>query len=159
MVQEMRKSFLAVKQKLRAMDVKYMLLYPAKLQVIHKGQSHFFERPEEVWQWPDMADQMPVGLEAGGGAAIRTIRSKRRRADRGGGSDNRNRHSSDTRFVVQEDGTLSTSASGNVLVLDTLQSDQQGEAEAGCPQLQGVLTVPETGTTPSGMMQVGEPLE
>ena len=61
-VQESRKSFLSVKQKLRAMDIKYMLLYPARLRVIYNGQSHFFEQPEEVWQWLDMTDQTPVQL-------------------------------------------------------------------------------------------------
>ena len=56
----MRKSFLEVKKKLRKMNIRYMLLYLAKLQVITKGKTHFFTRPEEVWDWLEMWDSVPV---------------------------------------------------------------------------------------------------
>lgn len=45
------KTFGGVQQKLRAMGLKYMMLYPAKLKVLHESQSHFFVTPEEVWDW------------------------------------------------------------------------------------------------------------
>ena len=59
-VQDSRKSYLEVKRKLREMDIKYMLLYPAKLRVIHAGKSYFFKHPNEVWNWLDMADKIPL---------------------------------------------------------------------------------------------------
>ena len=59
-VQESCKSCLEVKMKLQEMDIKYMLLYPAKLCVKHAGKSHFFEYPDEVWNELDMADKITV---------------------------------------------------------------------------------------------------
>ncbi|KAJ1142661.1 hypothetical protein NDU88_008974 [Pleurodeles waltl] len=44
-VQTSRKGFMEVKAKLRAMNIRYMLLYPAHLKVISGGKSHFFDRP------------------------------------------------------------------------------------------------------------------
>ncbi|KAJ1092278.1 hypothetical protein NDU88_005389 [Pleurodeles waltl] len=43
-VQTSRKGFMEVKAKLRAMNVRYMLLYSARLKVISGGKSHFFDR-------------------------------------------------------------------------------------------------------------------
>ena len=143
-VQEMRKSFLEVKQKLRAMEVKYMLLYPAKLRVIYKGQSHFFEKPEEVWQWLDMADQMPARPPTGGDL-FQKIRPRRRRADRSSRPRNRQRGQPDTRFLVQEDGTISTAGPESVLVPDTNRDEQQDG-----PRSQADVIIPETEGTPPG---------
>ncbi|KAJ1117900.1 hypothetical protein NDU88_006096 [Pleurodeles waltl] len=56
-VQTSRKGFMEVKVKLRAMNVSYMLLYPARLKVISGGKSNFFNRPEEVWRWAEMWDK------------------------------------------------------------------------------------------------------
>ena len=41
-IQQQRQLFLAVKQKLRAMQISYVLLFPAKLKVIHNGKTLFF---------------------------------------------------------------------------------------------------------------------
>ena len=50
-VQKARKTYEAVKIKLRAMGLKYMLLFPAKLKVLHEGRSHFFTTPQSAWDW------------------------------------------------------------------------------------------------------------
>ena len=52
----MRKSYLA----LRVIGIKHMLLYPAKLKIIFQGKMLSFEHPEDVWNWLDMADALPV---------------------------------------------------------------------------------------------------
>ncbi|KAJ1199842.1 hypothetical protein NDU88_003674 [Pleurodeles waltl] len=44
-VQSSQKGFLEVKAKLRAMNIRYMLLYLARLKVISGGKSQFFENP------------------------------------------------------------------------------------------------------------------
>ncbi|KAJ1206324.1 hypothetical protein NDU88_001731 [Pleurodeles waltl] len=56
-----RKGFMEVKAKLRAMNVRYMLLYSARLKVISGGRSHFFNRPEEVWRLLEMWDKAVPG--------------------------------------------------------------------------------------------------
>mgnify|MGYP002804399224 CR=1 FL=1 len=48
-VQKARKTYEAVKIKLRAMGLKYMLMFPAKLKVIHEGKAHFFSTSREAW--------------------------------------------------------------------------------------------------------------
>ena len=50
-MQWQRRSFDQVKQKPRTLSMRYMLLYPAKLKVLHEGKSFFFTSPEEAWQW------------------------------------------------------------------------------------------------------------
>ncbi|KAJ1096135.1 hypothetical protein NDU88_001279 [Pleurodeles waltl] len=55
-VRDHRKGFMKVKAKLRAMNIRYMLLYRSHLKVISGGKSHFFDRPEEVWRWLEMWD-------------------------------------------------------------------------------------------------------
>ena len=65
-VQQQRRSFLAVKQKLRAMQISYMLLFPAKLKVLFNGKTLFFETPESAWDWvkerPNLVDRAePAG--------------------------------------------------------------------------------------------------
>ncbi|KAJ1216375.1 hypothetical protein NDU88_003977 [Pleurodeles waltl] len=56
-VQNSQKSFLKVKAKLRAMNIRYMLLYLVRLKVLSGGRSHFVEQPEEVWRWLEMWDK------------------------------------------------------------------------------------------------------
>ena len=50
-VQKARKTYEAVKIKLRAMGLQYMLMFPAKLKVIHEGKTHFFSTSREAWDW------------------------------------------------------------------------------------------------------------
>ncbi|XP_078533946.1 uncharacterized protein LOC144820215 [Lissotriton helveticus] len=50
-VQKMRRSFDAVKAKLRDLKIQYMLLFPAKLKVIYKEKTYFLTHPEDAWQW------------------------------------------------------------------------------------------------------------
>ncbi|KAJ1116278.1 hypothetical protein NDU88_004494 [Pleurodeles waltl] len=64
-VQHSLKIFLEVKVKLRAMNIRYRLLYPARLKVLSGGRSHFFERPEEVWKWLEKSDKAGLGGPAG----------------------------------------------------------------------------------------------
>lgn len=40
-----RRQFDGIKQELRAMDIRYGLMFPAKLRVTFKGQTHIFESP------------------------------------------------------------------------------------------------------------------
>ena len=57
-VQKQRKSYNQVKTKLRSMNLRYMLLYSAKLKVLHADQSFFFSSPEEAWTWA--TEQAPI---------------------------------------------------------------------------------------------------
>lgn len=45
-VQVQRRSYYSVKQKLRALDLPYRLLFPARLRVILQNKTHFFDNPE-----------------------------------------------------------------------------------------------------------------
>ncbi|KAJ1203766.1 hypothetical protein NDU88_007547 [Pleurodeles waltl] len=75
-VQKSRKGFLEVKAKLRAMNVRYMLVYSARFKVLSGGRSHLFEQPEEVWRWLEMWDKAAPGNLAGtGGVAHRVSRA------------------------------------------------------------------------------------
>lgn len=47
-VQEERRKFGQVKAKLRAANIDYAMLYPARLRVTHQGQQHFFLKPQHV---------------------------------------------------------------------------------------------------------------
>ncbi|KAJ1118061.1 hypothetical protein NDU88_006256 [Pleurodeles waltl] len=70
-VQNSRKGFMEVKAKLRAMNISYMLLYPACLKVLLGGRSHFFDRAEEVWRWLEMWDKVATGRTEGTGGVTR----------------------------------------------------------------------------------------
>ena len=50
-VQQQRRSFLGAKRKLRDLHIQYMLLFPARLNVIYNEKSHFFDMPEAAWDW------------------------------------------------------------------------------------------------------------
>ncbi|KAJ1145388.1 hypothetical protein NDU88_011675 [Pleurodeles waltl] len=78
-VQSSRKGFLEVKAKLRAMNIRYMLLYLARLKVHSGCRSHFFKHPEEVWSWLEMWDKVTPGRsERTGGAAHQASGADRR---------------------------------------------------------------------------------
>ncbi|KAJ1203954.1 hypothetical protein NDU88_007735 [Pleurodeles waltl] len=42
---------MTVKQRLRALQIKYALLYQAKLKIIDQETTHIFQSPEDVWTW------------------------------------------------------------------------------------------------------------
>ena len=103
-VQQLRQSYTGVKQKLRERNVKYMLLYPAKLKIIHNGKTHFFETPEEVWDWMEIRkpDRDPPPTQKRGW-------SRPRRRSRPGPSRLCNGDASEasmSRVVVCGDGTI-----------------------------------------------------
>ena len=50
-VQKNRCSYDKVKQNLRTLEIRYMLVYPAKLKVIYQGKAIFFTTPEEAKDW------------------------------------------------------------------------------------------------------------
>ena len=50
-VQHQRNTFLKVKRKLREINYRYSLLFPARLRVEANGKTHFFTEPQHVWDW------------------------------------------------------------------------------------------------------------
>ncbi|KAJ1208294.1 hypothetical protein NDU88_003680 [Pleurodeles waltl] len=52
-VQKRRASFQIIKQRLRKMEIKYALLFPAKLCITHNQKMHFFDSPDLVSTWLD----------------------------------------------------------------------------------------------------------
>lgn len=53
MVQRQRSS---VKKKLQAAQLKYALLFPARLKVIHDKKTHFFDSPNEAEEWLEVME-------------------------------------------------------------------------------------------------------
>ena len=66
-VQKARKTFEAVKIKLRSMGLQYMRMFPAKLRVIHGGKTHFFTTSHAAWDWAkgDPEPQVQPGATLG----------------------------------------------------------------------------------------------
>lgn len=56
-VQKQRAHFTNVKKHLRAFNVQYSMLYPARMRVVARDQVHFFEKPQLVSQWLDRAER------------------------------------------------------------------------------------------------------
>ncbi|KAJ1183572.1 hypothetical protein NDU88_000390 [Pleurodeles waltl] len=52
-VQKRRVSFQIIKQRLRKMEIKYALQFPAKLCITHNQKTHFFDSPDLVSTWLD----------------------------------------------------------------------------------------------------------
>lgn len=79
-VQKVTASFLAAKRQLREHNLKYALLFPARLKVIHDQKSLFFESPEEVIEWLEITftSQASAGTSAG-----EPPRPQRQRLERG----------------------------------------------------------------------------
>ncbi|KAJ1209477.1 hypothetical protein NDU88_004855 [Pleurodeles waltl] len=125
-----RKGFMEVKAKLHAMNVRYMLLYPARQKVISRGKSHFLDRPEEVWRWLEIWDKAAPGrMERTGltvhcpsGPASPDWRSCRERQWEGT-ADQVVDMTATTRVEIQQDGTMavvtprSTDGSKGTMVL------------------------------------------
>lgn len=53
LVQQRRQSFTAAKARLRDLRITYALLFPARLRVVYRSKTMFFDTPEEVFQWTD----------------------------------------------------------------------------------------------------------
>ena len=126
------------------MDIKYMLLYPAKLRVIYKGQSHFFEQPGEVWQWLDMTEQVPRHSLPDNGS-YRSTQRRNRGPRRSGRSQGRSAMSPGEHFLVQEDGTISAAGGEQVLVPDTAPVRAAMEMGGTAPLRASEPAKPETG--------------
>lgn len=54
-IQKKRAVFTSVKKRLRDLNYKYAMLYPAKLKIITDNKSHFFTSAQEVSDWLDLA--------------------------------------------------------------------------------------------------------
>ncbi|KAJ1142310.1 hypothetical protein NDU88_008636 [Pleurodeles waltl] len=52
-VQKRRASYQIIKQRLRKMEIKYALLFPAKLCITHNQKTHFFDSSDLVSTWLD----------------------------------------------------------------------------------------------------------
>ncbi|KAJ1176591.1 hypothetical protein NDU88_001863 [Pleurodeles waltl] len=50
-VQKRRAFFQIIKQRLRKMELKYAILFPAKLRITHNQKAHFFDSPDLVCTW------------------------------------------------------------------------------------------------------------
>ncbi|KAJ1172857.1 hypothetical protein NDU88_004699 [Pleurodeles waltl] len=50
-VQKQRNSYMKIKQRLREHNIKYALLFPAKLRVISEERTHMFTSPEDTCTW------------------------------------------------------------------------------------------------------------
>ncbi|KAJ1095998.1 hypothetical protein NDU88_001147 [Pleurodeles waltl] len=106
-----RKGFLEVKAKLRAMNIRYMLFYPARLKVISRSKSHFFDHPEEVWRWLEMWDR--VGPGRSGQSGVGSARTSgvdgtdwRRRGEGQTQVSGQQCDNSVSRIEIQQDGTM-----------------------------------------------------
>ncbi|KAJ1116764.1 hypothetical protein NDU88_004970 [Pleurodeles waltl] len=63
-VQQQRRSFMEVKQKVRSMDIQYHLLFPARLRVIYNNKTYFFEQPTVAWTW--LTEETPLDMHRTG---------------------------------------------------------------------------------------------
>lgn len=50
-IQRRRQGFTEVKRRLRIHNIKYAMLFPARLRVEQDGRAFFFEDPEEAITW------------------------------------------------------------------------------------------------------------
>lgn len=53
-VQKQRSAYQAVKRKLQTAHLKYALLFPARLKIIHDQKSYYFQNPAEAEEWIDV---------------------------------------------------------------------------------------------------------
>ena len=127
-VQSRRRSFEEVKQKLRTMNIQYMLLFPARLKVIHHSKTLFFDSPNQAWEWAteehgsilsDTEDSM--GLRRSG-----RMRGGRPRATRTGRLGSRQR-----RAAVRRGGSPGLAQSGGEPVGDSQATDLSATPNLG----------------------------
>ena len=50
-VQKLRRTFTELKKELRSQNIRYAMLFPAKLRIADGTKTHFFLTPEEGWTW------------------------------------------------------------------------------------------------------------
>ena len=55
-VQRKRKTFIEAKRRLRIKNVKYAMLFPARLCIEGEDRAHFFEDPEAAIAWLEQRD-------------------------------------------------------------------------------------------------------
>lgn len=60
-VQKKRARFTDVKRQLRIHHIKYAMLFPARLRVIHDGKAQFFEDPHTVISWLEQRGEPDLG--------------------------------------------------------------------------------------------------
>ena len=67
-VQRRRREFYDIKRRLREQNLKYAMLFPARLRVEADGKTHFFTSPEEAWEWSETREtaRKKVTTRAGG---------------------------------------------------------------------------------------------
>lgn len=63
-LQKQLAEFMDVKKRLRDFNLKYAMLYPARLRVVALGEVHFFDRPTSAAQWLDQEDRAPKAAKA-----------------------------------------------------------------------------------------------
>ena len=82
-VQQQRREFLEVKKALRQQELRYAMLFPARLRVVADDKVHFFLDPGEAWQWLENRDPQKKRSPTKGGITLqeRRQRSKTRRFD------------------------------------------------------------------------------
>ena len=115
-VQSRRRSFEEVKQKLRTMNLQYMLLFPARLKVIYHSKTLFFDSPNQAWEWATEGHD-PVLLEAedpSGPKRGGRMRGGRPRPTRTLGPGSRQR-----RAAMQRAGSPGLSGNGGDLAADS----------------------------------------
>ncbi|KAJ1186709.1 hypothetical protein NDU88_003490 [Pleurodeles waltl] len=105
-VQLQRQSFMGVKRKLKELGYTYMLLFQAKLKVLHAGHSHFFQTPEAVWDRLELGDGVGTPRTQSRGAREQSakmgnIQSSLRRTT------GRCHATRGAKVMVRSDGTLS----------------------------------------------------
>ena len=62
--QQYRASFTKVKHKLRDMGLQCALLFLARLWVAALGKTHFFDTPQEAWDWSEHFESDPASAQA-----------------------------------------------------------------------------------------------
>ncbi|KAJ1158228.1 hypothetical protein NDU88_010922 [Pleurodeles waltl] len=105
MVQLQQQSYAGVKRKLRDLGYTYMLLYPAKLEVLHAGRAHFFQSPQAVWDWLERSNgtgppRSPRRASGGKPQGLEEVRTAVHRSTR------RHRTGRGSRVIVCLSGTL-----------------------------------------------------
>lgn len=56
-VQRKRSKFMDVKKRLQRLQLKYAMLFPARLRITAGDQNHFFENAQEAADWLDRNEQ------------------------------------------------------------------------------------------------------
>ena len=106
-VQKNRRSYNKVKQKLRALGIRYMLMFPAKLKVIYQGKVLFFVTSESAWDWametPNVKPNQnpPWGSAQSPEGYVRSARQHQIREDQRSVSRRRKRSSGETQLDPQ----------------------------------------------------------